>query len=163
NRPRNQSFRCGLSRMGALRVGDFRGKRLTIGPNSAIREILFFPDRNRLFKRIDDPTTRVKSWPPVRRSDHDADAGFANFETPEAVNYGDIANAVGRDGLLGKSLELFQGHFFVGLVVEIEGSATASIVAHHTIKDDGRAILGVFDPIKDGLSVNPLAHAEHLH
>jgi hypothetical protein len=43
------------------------------------------------------------------------------------------------------------GHGFVGLVVEVEGAASASVVAHDAFKDDGGAIFGTLQLSEDGV------------
>src|SRR4030095_13704507 len=67
-----------------------------------------------------------------------------------------IANFKSMHRLCGEFLHLLQGHLFVGFVVKIERSTSSRIVSDYSVKNDGSAVLRLFQPFQYGLLVDTL-------
>src|ERR1700730_2171237 len=86
------SLRCTPLGMGALGGGNLIRKGFAIRPHRAIFEMLLLPDWHRTLEGINEPAAGVKRCCAVGRGHYNQDAGFADFETSQAVNDVDIAN-----------------------------------------------------------------------
>jgi hypothetical protein len=78
--------------MGAFGFLDLGRKWFAVGPNRAIFEVFFFPDRNGLFQRIYQPAACVESRSTVCGCHDNEHAGFADFDPPEPMDDRQVAN-----------------------------------------------------------------------
>src|SRR5262245_44653824 len=111
-------------------AGNLGRKRFSIGPDGAIFEVLLLPDGDRAFERVNSPSTCVECSPAMGRNDYNQHARFTDFDAPEAVNDGQIANLKLLQRLRGKVLELLKRHFFICLVIQIERAPTPGLVPY---------------------------------
>src|SRR5207302_8330939 len=70
----------------------FRGRKFSLGPDSAIGEILFLPNGDRVLERIDGEAAGIEGGAAVWRADGDQDAGFADLQAPQPMQHGDAMN-----------------------------------------------------------------------
>ncbi len=81
---RIRRLRCRFSR--GCRRRD--GRQLSIGPHRTVFEILFLPDGNGAFESVDGVAAGIEGGGAVSGAYGDEDAGFADFEAAQAVDYG---------------------------------------------------------------------------
>src|SRR5258707_6705512 len=124
---------------------NFIGERLAVSPHRAVLKIFLLPDGDGALEGVNQPAASVERSSTMGGCDHDQHAGFANFEAPETVHEGDIANLKMTQGLPGQRFHLLERHLFIGLVIETERLPSAGLVAHNTFKDHGRAVLAALD------------------
>ncbi len=133
------------------------GREFAIGPDSAVFEILLFPNGDGALKGVNGEAAGVKGGGAMVRADGDEDAGFADFETAEAMDDGDAVNSE-FFVQLGRDLAHFgEGHGFVGFVVEVERGTIVGLIADETVKRDDGAVLGGADVSGEGGHVDGIA------
>ena len=125
-----------------------RWGQLAVGPDGAVGEIFFLPDGNGALERVDGEAARVECGGAVGCADSDEDAGLADFETAEAVRYGNAVDGkVGVD-VGGDFAQLRECHRFVRFVVEIERAAAVGVVADASVEGDDGAV-GISSNVAD--------------
>src|SRR6266850_460525 len=134
------------------------GRKFAIGPDGAVFEVLLFPDGDGALKGVNGEAAGVKGGSAMSRADSDEDAGFADFETAEAMDDG---NAVNGELFvqLGRDFSHFgEGHGFVSFVIEIERGAIVGLIADEAIKGDDGAVFGGADLANEGGHVDGIAY-----
>src|SRR5579872_4079268 len=101
-------------------TSEFGGKGLAIGPNGAVFEEFFLPDRDGAFESVNQPAAGVKGSGAMGGGDHDQDTGFPYLKATEAVNDGEVTNGEFGHGLGSKISHLFSSHWFVGFILKIK-------------------------------------------
>src|SRR3954453_16423630 len=94
------------TRMGAFSADYCVRKWLTVCPDRTIFKKLLLPDGDCAFKRIDQPAAGVKSSTTMRCGHCDQHAGLADFQTPDPVHNGNLADRKMRERMRGKLLHL---------------------------------------------------------
>src|SRR5271155_2289633 len=97
--------------------------------------MLFLPDGNSLLERINEPAAGVKCRSAVSASDHDEHTGLADLKASDAMDDADIADIELFDGTGSEHFHLLERHFYVGVIDEVFGAATAGVVAHDAVKE----------------------------
>src|SRR5882762_14005 len=146
-------LRAGWSRL----RGNLRGKGLAVGPDGAIDEVLLFPDRNCALEGINQPAAGLEGRTSMSRRYNDEDAGFADLQASEAMDYFHIADFEFGQGLEGKFLHFLERHGLVGFILQVQRLATASVVADDALEDGGGAVFGTLEDIGDGCGVDGVA------
>ena len=95
------------------------GRKFAIGPYGAVFKIFLFPDGHRMLQRIDCKAAGFKRGRSMRRADRNEHAGFADFQTPEAVRHGYPVNLEFCVHLGGYLAHFSECHRFVGFVVQV--------------------------------------------
>src|SRR5208282_4622633 len=137
---------------------NLRRKRLAVGPDSAILEVLFLPDRDGAFQRVDQPAAGVKRGGAMSRNNPDQNAGLTDFKPPQAMHNRQIANLKLLHSLLAEGFHLPQSHLFVSLVVEVERLATTRLVAHYTLKNNDGAVFPTLQFCHDAPRIDAVAN-----
>jgi len=132
-------------------------RKFAVGPDRAVFEIFFLPDRYDALKGINRKAAGVKSGGPVRGADGDKHAGFADFEAAKAVDDGDPMNAVLLAELSRDLTHFAKGHRFVSFVVEVKRWAIMGLIAHEAIKGDYGSVLGSANVADERFRINRLA------
>ncbi len=140
--------------MAAFAAGKARRKRLAIGPDGAVLEVFFLPDGHGAFQSINEPAAGFESGGAVGRGDHNGDAGLADLQTAEAVHEGNIADGKFRQRLLRQQFHLFERHFRISFVIQVERAATAGVVADYSLENYGSAVVGLLDFFEKRLRVD---------
>src|SRR5437899_8903718 len=152
------SLRCWPSRMGAFGTENLGREGFAVRPDGAFFEVFLLPDGHGALKRVDEPAAGVEGSRAVRGGYHNQHAGLANFQPPEAMDDGGIANLEPDKRLLGQFFHLLQRHPLIGLVVEVECVTAAAVVADYALEDDGSSVLGLLDAFQQRFGVNSLGH-----
>src|SRR5216684_3814579 len=135
----------------------FRGLRrcqrrdFAFGPDSAVLEILLFPDGHGFLEGVNGKAASVEGGAAMRRTDSDEDAGFADFEASEAVDHGEAMNGKVAANPRADITHRGEGHRFVSFVLEIERGASGGMIADNAVEDDHGAVFGgldVFDKLR---------------
>src|SRR5882762_852057 len=121
------------------------GRKFAVGPDRAVFEVLFFPDRDGALERVNGEAASVEGGGAMRRADGNKDAGFPDFEAAEAMDDGDAVNGEFFVEMGGDFAHFGEGHRLVGLVVEIEGRATVRLIADKAVEGDDSAVFGRAD------------------
>src|SRR5689334_11355060 len=103
-------------------------KWFSVGPDRTVFEMFFLPDRNCSLKRVNQPAAGVERGGAMSSGDHDEDTGFANFQPAQPVGNGNLANLKLQFSLCRQALELLQGHFLVGFILEKQGPPVAGVI-----------------------------------
>lgn len=93
-----------------------------------------------MLESIDKPAAGVEGLSAVGRGDHNEDAGFADEESPQAVDQGDVAYSKAFDCLGAEQLHLPRSHVFIGFVVEVYSLAATRVVADDAVEDNDSAV-----------------------
>ena len=133
------------------------GREFAIGPDGAVFEILFLPDGNGALKGVNGEAAGVKGGSAMRGANGYEDTGFADFETAEAMNDGDVVNGESFVQLGGDLVHFGEGHGFVSFVVEIESGAIEGLIAHEAVKGDDGAVFGSADVADESGHVDGIA------
>lgn len=116
------------------------GRKLPVGPDGAIGEILLLPNGYRALESIDGEAAGVEGRGPVRRADGNEDAGFADLQAAQAMKNGyTMDGELLADGLA-DLLHFGEGHGFVGFVIEVKSAASVGFVANEAVESDDGAI-----------------------
>src|ERR1700694_1161226 len=110
------------------------GRKFAIGPDGAVFEVLLFPDGDGALKGVYGEAAGVKSGAAMSGADGDEDAGFADFESAEAVDNGNAGNGEFFVQLGGDLMHFGEGHGFVSFIVEIERGAVVGLIADETVE-----------------------------
>ena len=135
-----------------------RGRKLAVGPNGPVFEVLFFPDGDGALESIDGEAARVEGCGAVRRADGDKHTGFANFEPAEPVGHGEAMDAIFFVKLRADFAHLGERHGLVSFVVEIERRAVVGFVADETVEGDRGAVFGCAHVVNKPGRVDALAY-----
>src|SRR5207248_8796357 len=98
---------------------------------------------------------------PVGREYRNQNAAFADFDPPQPMNHGDIANRKFLPRFDGQILKPAERHAFVGLVLEVERPAVAAVVTHDAVEDHDSAILRTLKCRHNIMRNNSLANQLH--
>src|SRR5262249_41538070 len=142
---RGWSFRCGLPRMAAFSGRDASGKGLAIGPNCAVFKVLLFPNGYSALERVDHPATGLEGSVAVCGGDDDGDAGLHDLQPPKSVRDSDMTDGKLFKSLMSERVHLFKRHLRVGLVIQVKGAASASVIPYYSFKDHSSAIFGLLE------------------
>ena len=93
----------------------------------------------------------------MRGTNDDRNAGLANLQPPQPMHDLHLANRELLARLIGKLFEFLCSHRFVALVVQIQGSPSARVIANHALKDYSRAILRLLQGPRKLVRTYPLA------
>ena len=132
-------------------------RKFAIGPNGAVFEVLLFPDGDGALKGVNGEAAGVKSGAAMGRADGDEHAGFADFETAEAMDDSDAVNGEFFVQQGGDFSHFGKRHRFVSLVVEIKSGAIVGLIADEAIKRDDSAVFGSADVSGEGRHVDGIA------
>ena len=134
------------------------GRKFAVGPDGAVFEVLLFPDGDGALQGVNGETASVKGGSAMSRADSDKDAGFADFEAPQPVDYGYQVDTVFFVELGADFAHFGEGHGFVGFVVEVESRAVVGLITHESVKGNGGAIFWRADVAYKGGHVDGFAH-----
>ena len=134
------------------------GREFAIGPDGAVLEILLFPNRDGALKGVNGEAAGVKGGGAMRGAGGDEDAGFADFETAEAMDNGDAVN--GEFFVqFGRNFSHFgEGHGLVSFVVEVERGAIVGLIADKSVEGNDGTVFGGADVADEGGHVDGLAN-----
>ena len=121
------------------------GREFAIGPDGAVFEILFFPNRDGALKGVNGEAAGLKGGGAMRGADGYEDAGFADFETAEAMNDGHAMNSEFFAQVGGDLVHFGEGHGFVSFVVKIERGAIVGLITDETVEGNDSAVFGSAD------------------
>jgi hypothetical protein len=147
-------LRCGF-RMWRGRGG---GRQFAVGPDSAVFEVLFFPNGDSALQGVNGEAAGIKSGGAVRSADGDEDAGFAHFEAAETMDDGYAVNFVFFVELGGDLAHFGEGHGFVGFVVKIKSGAIVGLIADEAVEGDDGAVFGRADVVDECGDIDRVAH-----
>ncbi len=133
------------------------GREFAIGPDGAVFEVLLFPDGDGALKGVNGEAAGVKGGSAMSRADCDEDAGFADFETAEAMNDCHAVNGEFFVELGGDLMHFGEGHGFVRFVVEIERGPIVGLIADEAVEGDDGAVFGGADLANEGGHVDGIA------
>ncbi len=133
------------------------GREFAIGPDGAVFEVLLFPNGDGALKGVNGEAAGVKGGSAMSRADCDEDAGFADFETAEAMDDGDAVNGKFFVQLGGDFSHFSKGHGFVSFVVEIERRAIVGLIADEAVEGDDGAVFGGADFADESGQVDAVA------
>src|SRR5579864_6731715 len=127
-------------------AGYFIRKRFAIRPDRTVREMLLLPDRHGAFQGIDEPAAGIKAGGAMSRGHRNQHAGLTDFEPPEPVDEGNVADFELLQCLAGEGFHLLQRHALVRLIIEVERLSSASLVANHPLKNQRSAVFSALQP-----------------
>src|SRR6516162_7230856 len=103
-------------------------------PDLTILENFLLPDRYDAFQLAYGPLASLESGATMRRAYCDDDAGFADLQSPGAMNYADVRNIEPLARLASQTPHFAQGHRRVGFVNQVERSPSLRPFARITVQ-----------------------------
>src|SRR3974377_2395508 len=134
------------------------GWSLPLGPDGSVREELLLPDGHGLFESIDREAAGIKCGGAMGSADGDKHAGFADFESAEAVSYRNAVDIEPFVNLVADLLHLCQRHRFIRLVLQVQRPPARGLVAHEAVETYDGSILPCADVPQQGSVINGLVH-----
>jgi len=132
------------------------GRKFAVGPDSAVLEILLFPDGNGALESVNGEAAGIEGRGAMRGADGDEDARFADLEPAEAVNDGDTMDRKSRVHLGGDFADFSESHRLVRFVVEVERWASVRLIANATVEGNDGAVFTGADVADEGSRVDGL-------
>src|SRR5262245_13561457 len=110
-------------------------RRLPFNPFLAVLENLFLPDGHGLFQTVNRIAAGFERHAAMRRRDDNDDRGFRYFQRAEPVDDADAFDVgPALANLVADAPHLFDGHRFVGFVLQADDAAAPGVVAHDAVE-----------------------------